>query len=193
MPSESLPCLSDKSKSVLESLDVPEVPSTVKARRRSRRPFTAQEDEALLKGHANHGFQWTLIQQDKQLNLGHRRATDLRDRFRTKFPDAYREGGSANGIIPQTQTKPAKSTESTATAQEANGKPRALAPKPQTAVPSVGVSNPMSVSAPTSPQALLPDPTTSAQLPAEDHAGASGADAQWEDNTLRPLVWDELS
>ncbi|KAL4997671.1 hypothetical protein BDV10DRAFT_90448 [Aspergillus recurvatus] len=65
-----------------------------KARRRSRRPFTAAEDEALLKGYAVHGFQWTLIQQDKDLNLGHRRATDLRDRFRTKFPHVYRDGGA---------------------------------------------------------------------------------------------------
>jgi hypothetical protein len=38
-----------------------------------------------------------LIQQDKHLNLSHRRATDLRDRFRTKFPNAYHEGGSVSG------------------------------------------------------------------------------------------------
>ncbi|KAL3466724.1 hypothetical protein BJX64DRAFT_284282 [Aspergillus heterothallicus] len=69
----------------------------VKCRRRARRPFTAAEDEALLKGYAVHGFQWTLIQQDQRLNLGHRRATDLRDRFRTKFPHAYRDGGSVSG------------------------------------------------------------------------------------------------
>ncbi|KAL2836117.1 hypothetical protein BJY01DRAFT_222530 [Aspergillus pseudoustus] len=75
--------------------EVPEQP--VKCRRRIRRPFTAVEDEALLKGYAVHGFQWTLIQQDTRLNLGHRRATDLRDRFRTKFPHAYRDGGSVSG------------------------------------------------------------------------------------------------
>lgn len=69
----------------------------IKSKRRSRRPFTPAEDEALLKGYAVHGFQWTLIQQDKHLNLSHRRATDLRDRFRTKFPNAYREGGSVSG------------------------------------------------------------------------------------------------
>ncbi|KAL6237087.1 hypothetical protein BDW75DRAFT_94657 [Aspergillus navahoensis] len=77
---------------VLSVISEPYTPA--KARRRSRRPFTAAEDEALLKGYAVHGFQWTLIQQDKELNLGHRRATDLRDRFRTKFPHAYRDGGA---------------------------------------------------------------------------------------------------
>ncbi|KAL4971776.1 hypothetical protein BDW66DRAFT_17482 [Aspergillus desertorum] len=74
-----------------------------KGRRRSRRPFTAAEDEALLKGYAVHGFQWTLIQQDNELNLGHRRATDLRDRFRTKFPHAYRDGGAIRDSTLQAQ------------------------------------------------------------------------------------------
>ncbi|KAF3482300.1 MYB DNA-binding domain-containing protein [Arthroderma uncinatum] len=87
--------LSDKTKSTLIALGLPDPDTTVKANRRSRRPFTQAEDEALLKGYAVHGFQWTLIRQDKHLNLMHRKATDLRDRFRTKFPNAYREGGSA--------------------------------------------------------------------------------------------------
>ncbi|CRG82875.1 hypothetical protein PISL3812_00221 [Talaromyces islandicus] len=88
---------SHKSKSTLSSLGIPAPYFTKKSNRRSRRPFTPAEDEALLKGYAVHGFQWTLIQQDKHLNLSHRKATDLRDRFRTKFPSAYREGGSVSG------------------------------------------------------------------------------------------------
>lgn len=91
------PPQSAKSKSTLSSLGISEPYFTIKSKRRSRRPFTPAEDEALLKGYAVHGFQWTLIQQDKHLNLSHRRATDLRDRFRTKFPNAYREGGSVSG------------------------------------------------------------------------------------------------
>ncbi|KAL2009083.1 hypothetical protein VTN00DRAFT_7277 [Thermoascus crustaceus] len=94
---KATPSLSNKSRSTLVSLGIPEPYFTIKSKRRSRRPFTPAEDEALLKGYAVHGFQWTLIQQDKHLNLGHRRATDLRDRFRTKFPHAYREGGSVSG------------------------------------------------------------------------------------------------
>ncbi|RAO72863.1 uncharacterized protein BHQ10_008875 [Talaromyces amestolkiae] len=94
---KSTPTQSTKSKSTLSSLGISEPYFTIKSKRRSRRPFTPAEDEALLKGYAVHGFQWTLIQQDKHLNLSHRRATDLRDRFRTKFPNAYREGGSVSG------------------------------------------------------------------------------------------------
>lgn len=97
LPTKGAPTQSTKSKSTLSSLGIPEPYFTIKSKRRSRRPFTPAEDEALLKGYAVHGFQWTLIQQDKHLNLSHRRATDLRDRFRTKFPNAYREGGSVSG------------------------------------------------------------------------------------------------
>lgn len=87
--------LSSKSMSTLESLGISEPQTSLKSSRRGRRPFTPAEDEALLKGYAVHGFQWTLIRQDEHLDLMHRKATDLRDRFRTKFPNAYREGGSA--------------------------------------------------------------------------------------------------
>lgn len=90
---KSAPTLSHKSKSTLVSLGVPEPYFTIKSTRRSRRPFTPVEDEALIKGYTVHGFQWTQIQQDKGLNLSHRKATDLRDRFRTKFPEIYKEGG----------------------------------------------------------------------------------------------------
>ncbi|KAL4739100.1 hypothetical protein BDV11DRAFT_124983 [Aspergillus similis] len=106
--SDSMPeanqTLPNKSEPATGSLSVISEPYTpAKARRRSRRPFTAAEDEALLKGYAVHGFQWTLIQQDKKLNLGHRRATDLRDRFRTKFPHAYRDGGAIRDSTLQAQ------------------------------------------------------------------------------------------
>ncbi|KAL5332824.1 hypothetical protein BJX70DRAFT_96704 [Aspergillus crustosus] len=87
----------------LGSLAIANSQTPTRSRRRSRHPFTNAEDEALLKGYAVHGFQWTLIQQDKRLGLGHRRATDLRDRFRTKFPHAYRDGGSVSGNTLQSQ------------------------------------------------------------------------------------------
>jgi hypothetical protein len=58
--------------------------------RRSRRPFTADEDERLLRGIAAHGFSWSVIQKDnEQFGLGHRRSTDLRDRIRNKWPEWY--------------------------------------------------------------------------------------------------------
>ncbi|KAJ5766841.1 uncharacterized protein N7511_004457 [Penicillium nucicola] len=103
---QSTPAPSDKSRLAsiaLASFGIPE-PHVTNSKRRSRRPFTPAEDEALLKGYAVHGFQWTLIQQDARLNLSHRKSTDLRDRFRTKFPDAYRDGGSVSGKKLTTQS-----------------------------------------------------------------------------------------
>lgn len=63
--------------------------------RRKRRAWTALEDENLIKGVAKHGFQWTAIHDDVQLDLQHRRATDLRDRIRNRFPDGYKHAESA--------------------------------------------------------------------------------------------------
>lgn len=64
-------------------------------RRRKRRAWTALEDANLLKGVAKHGFQWTAIHDDAELDLQHRRATDLRDRIRTKYPDGYKHAETA--------------------------------------------------------------------------------------------------
>ncbi|OQU97914.1 Myb-like DNA-binding domain-containing protein [Cladophialophora immunda] len=63
--------------------------------RRKRRAWTDREDENLLEGVARHGFQWTAIHDDPDLDLSHRRATDLRDRIRNKFPDGYKHAESA--------------------------------------------------------------------------------------------------
>lgn len=63
--------------------------------RRKRRAWTLLEDENLLKGVSRHGFQWTAIHDDPELDLQHRRATDLRDRIRNKFPDGYKHAETA--------------------------------------------------------------------------------------------------
>ncbi|RMZ92176.1 hypothetical protein DV736_g572, partial [Chaetothyriales sp. CBS 134916] len=63
--------------------------------RRKRRAWTPGEDERLIKGIQKHGFQWTNIHDDPDLDLIHRRATDLRDRIRNKYPEGYRRAESA--------------------------------------------------------------------------------------------------
>jgi hypothetical protein len=65
-------------------------PGVQQKQRRKRRAWTIEEDDALLRGVSKHGFQWTVIHDDKSLQLGHRRATDLRDRIRNKYPEGYR-------------------------------------------------------------------------------------------------------
>ena len=67
----------------------------VTAGRRMRRAGTSGEDENLLKGVARHGFQWTAIHDDAELDLSHRKATDLRDRIRNKYPEGYKYAETA--------------------------------------------------------------------------------------------------
>lgn len=191
---DNVPCLSNKSKSTLASLGIPEPHYTAKPRRRSRRPFTAIEDEALLKGYAVHGFQWTLIQQDERLNLGHRKATDLRDRFRTKFPHAYREGGSVSGksLHPHNQKK--ASISSTSDGEKTTDQ----------ATPSGARQNEQSPQSPTSPKNnkdkdKIADPALHRPAPIplqgllENPTSSSSADASFSFHLDEPVVWDDLT
>lgn len=65
-----------------------------KSSRRERRAFTEEEDRAILTGWKTYGASWTKIQRDSTLGLQSRKPTDLRDRFRNKYPDKFREGKS---------------------------------------------------------------------------------------------------
>ena len=224
--------MQSSSKATLEMLGMPEPGSTMGTRRRARQPFTTAEDEALLKGYAVHGFQWTLIQQDKRLNLSHRRATDLRDRFRNKFPEAYRDGGSVSGKTLQgkrkgsrTDTGPqaaankrnpqntrrdaareGESASGNASRDQckgsqviANEKQKSKATKRQLNTNAANAKEAptrptgSALSPLARPQALLPDISASFPVSLDDHStGGSSVDAPWEDNTLPPMVWDEL-
>ncbi|KAI9675031.1 MAG: hypothetical protein M1817_001437 [Caeruleum heppii] len=64
-----------------------------KGNRRQRRPFTDPEDANLLRGYMTHGPCWSKIQADPSLCFDNRKATDLRDRFRNRYPERYREAG----------------------------------------------------------------------------------------------------
>lgn len=59
--------------------------------RRERRQFTEDEDSAIIEGYNTYGPAWSKIQKDPKLQLQSRQPTDLRDRFRNKFPDKFRE------------------------------------------------------------------------------------------------------
>jgi hypothetical protein len=62
----------------------------LKSKRRERRPFSEDEDRAILEGYETYGPAWTRIQRDPRLNLQSRQPTDLRDRFRNKYPEKFR-------------------------------------------------------------------------------------------------------
>ncbi|EPS26873.1 hypothetical protein PDE_01813 [Penicillium oxalicum 114-2] len=202
---------SDQSQSTLASLGLPEAHVATKVKRRSRRPFTPAEDDALLKGYAIHGFQWTLIQQDRRFNLSHRRATDLRDRFRTKFPRVYREGGSVSGNTSNLQSRDEAKSASTSGVAPQN---RGLIDAPVVSkTPPFGHGQPKTphqqqsgfpnASAAHLEAALLPPPSNYFEQPSTGASGnlsvppdenlAAGTSSSWEDNTLAPMIWDDLN
>ncbi|KAF2163140.1 hypothetical protein M409DRAFT_68751 [Zasmidium cellare ATCC 36951] len=57
--------------------------------RRNRHEYTTAEDEALLQGFKKHGNAWSTIRKDPDFGFSGRRAADLRDRFRTRYPVEY--------------------------------------------------------------------------------------------------------
>ncbi|KAK3711878.1 hypothetical protein LTR37_009396 [Vermiconidia calcicola] len=80
-------------KSSLELRDIGIAEPFKKSNRRKRTAYSVAEDQALLKGFQKYGNTWAAIQQDVELSLGHRKSTDLRDRFRTRFPEHYEKAG----------------------------------------------------------------------------------------------------
>lgn len=59
--------------------------------RRLRKGFSQEEDESLLQGFLRYPSQWKKIQSDPDLKLQHRTRTDLRDRFRNRYPQQFKE------------------------------------------------------------------------------------------------------
>lgn len=61
-----------------------------KSQRRERNPFSEQDDHEILMGYDIYGPAWTRIQRDPRFHLQSRQPTDLRDRFRNKYPEKFR-------------------------------------------------------------------------------------------------------
>lgn len=61
-----------------------------KSNRRPRRAFTEEEDRNILAGFEKYGqSSWSRIQQDPVFGLDSRRPTDIRDRFRNRYPEKW--------------------------------------------------------------------------------------------------------
>ncbi|KAF2856539.1 hypothetical protein T440DRAFT_1826 [Plenodomus tracheiphilus IPT5] len=65
----------------------------VKRPRRPQCKFSAQDDVNLLKGFEKYGSVWRAIRNDADLGFQFRRPTDLRDRFRIKYPEKFAKSG----------------------------------------------------------------------------------------------------
>lgn len=65
----------------------------LKSKRRERREFSEEDDKNLLKGFTRYGSVWHKMRDDFELGFGMRHPTDLRDRFRIKYPDLFAQAG----------------------------------------------------------------------------------------------------
>ncbi|KAL3420208.1 MYB DNA-binding domain-containing protein [Phlyctema vagabunda] len=72
-----------------------------KSQRRERRPFSDDDDCHILEGYKFYGTQWTKIQRDPRFELQSRTPTDLRDRFRNKFPEKFRQSEESTSKEPK--------------------------------------------------------------------------------------------
>ena len=76
---------------------------------RKRRPkslWTEREDGHLIQGYQKHGFQWTSIAKDIDLDLSHRTGPQVRDRFRLKFPEVYMSSSAIPYSVTFEKTNP---------------------------------------------------------------------------------------
>ena len=65
-----------------------------KSQRRERKLFSEDDDREILMGYHIYGPAWTRIQKDPRFHLQNRQPTDLRDRFRNKYPAKFRSEDS---------------------------------------------------------------------------------------------------
>ncbi|PPR07991.1 hypothetical protein CVT24_002703 [Panaeolus cyanescens] len=78
--------------SAIASSSVTTTPVGVAPEKKPRKKWTEEETNELIKGCQKHGVgNWKTILQDKSLKFCDRTAVDLKDRFRTRFPDAYKD------------------------------------------------------------------------------------------------------
>ena len=176
-PPPKLPPLSDETSSTKSTTG-----------RRIRRAWTAEEDENLLKGVVKHGFQWTAIHDDSELDLSHRKATDLRDRIRNKYPEGYKNAESAPPKL-QTQKTVAKrspddkgsaTSKSRKVLKNESGRRKTQSKKMNRASKSSGLVDGV--------EAFQEQPGRT--LPPLD---IDDEDWDWSNNTLPPLLdWEEM-
>ena len=133
--------------------------------RRRRRLWTREEDENLMRGVEKYGFAWTSMQEDETLNLKHRKATDLRDRIRNKFPDGYKNAGF-RPIRSKHIAGPVSTTARSEALPMITDGPKLIAPAPMTTAAPSGSTMVVDFSrkGPPSPPQLLRSSTSQPQM-----------------------------
>ena len=163
------------------------------------RAWTDAEDADLVKGYQKYGFQWSQIARDPSLIFSNRTGAHVRDRFRLKFPDIYRDvSKSQRDAVAEAKARKGK----------ASGK---VTPKPYDGLVAIGedvhghddnsnedefecqaLSNSttkqsLSATAPFNIMGLLNDDD-------EDSRLSSFRYDEWDENvTLPPLLWEDMA
>ncbi|KAL8903418.1 MAG: hypothetical protein Q9207_003939 [Kuettlingeria erythrocarpa] len=169
-----------------------------KPRKRPKHLWSFEEDESLEKGYRRHGFCWKAIANDLSLALGDRTGSQIRDRFRKRFPGLYSE-------VPPPSTNPRHApSKSTRLPQASMPKDQGSAVSDQD-IRSQGTDDlKKGTSAPTGMQSTIPPKqTSSTSIPQgiytllnsdePDNAQPSLRSDDCDGNvTLAPSLWEDL-
>lgn len=145
-----------------------------KSNRRARRHFSEEDDRNLLEGFERHGTIWRAIRDDFELGFSMRHPTDLRDRFRIRYPEEFAKAGfklkpkEARELKEAEEAKAQKaqvSKPSSPTVNKANDQSTTRAITTLASAPASG-SAPLPVTKPSNPTSLRPafDPVTDFSL-----------------------------
>ncbi len=163
------------------------------------RAWTDAEDVDLVKGYQKHGFQWSLIARDPNLTFSNRTGAHVRDRFRLKFPDVYRDvSKTQRDALAEGKTRKEKDLEKSnlrgndgpvevvddAQGHDDNGNDYGI--QGQTLSNSMTKQS-LSATAPFNIMGLLNDDE-------EDNRLSSFRYDDWDENvTLPPLLWEDMA
>lgn len=155
-------------------------PAKKSPQRAPKRLWTEQEDTELDKGFQLYGYQWNLMLKDPALNFDQRSCGQIRDRFRLRFPNIY------------------KQQDSTASTKEMRTCPK----RRQPAKSSTRARKPVDDSNEPANEEESGDKTGPKMVPAsqteEEDKRLSNSilhdDWDWDENlTLAPLAWEDMA
>ena len=156
--------------------------SSIPLQMRPLRIWTEEEDGALEKGFNLYGTQWSLMVKNPSLSLQGRSVGQIRDRFRSKFPEQYtQQSTSSRQNIPEKKARipSQKSSDSSEQTEKDEASAKTTAPYTSTTITTT-----------TTTTALLNGEEEDKRL--SNSILHDGWD--WDENlTLAPLAWEDMA
>jgi Myb-like DNA-binding domain len=185
------------------------IAAKTRANQRVRKLWTEEEHQNLVKGFYKHGYQWTAIRNDTDLNLSHRKATDIRDKFRSLFPQQYMDAesgppaGRRGSVSVSVGSAKSSSLAPIVGVPPIDPNPRGDPRKPVASLPVLPTST--KITTPSRPEdgGSKEGVDTSVEIPSQETSAAPNLtlppltlgdnDWDWGDNKLAPLLdWEEF-